>query len=104
MRGGREHTVPMGVNHMLSEDPITSRKVLVEMLIDTQGAPEIRGRELVWNLELIASREARQAPQPRSPKRPDGSTPGAFGRKPEKDELREAAAELGIDLSGVRAS
>ncbi len=62
MRGGREVVIPgIGVNHAISEEPITSRKRLVEHLIDALGAPEVRGRELVWNLEQIASREQREA-------------------------------------------
>ena len=60
MRGGRELVLPMGVNHTLTDVPYTSRKAMVEALIDTQGAPEVRGRELVWNLEHIANRERKE--------------------------------------------
>lgn len=61
MRGGRELVVPgIGVNHALSEEPFKTRKALVESMIDALGAPEVRGRELVWNLEHIANREQRE--------------------------------------------
>jgi len=93
----------MGVTHGLSEVPITSRKRLIEHLIDTFGQPEVRTKELVWNPELIGSREAREhVYTPHKTK-----TKGAFGRERQyaKDNDVEAAArELGIDLSGVRAS
>jgi hypothetical protein len=95
----------MGVTHGISEEPYASRKAMVEALIHHFGAPEVRNTCLVWNPTLIATREAREAAasRPRSTKRPDGSTPGAFGRTQERpNELREAAEELGIDLSGVR--
>jgi hypothetical protein len=61
MRGGRELLPVMGVTHGISEEPYPSRKSMVEALIHHFGSPEVRNRELVWNLELIASREAKEA-------------------------------------------
>jgi len=61
MRGGRELLPVIGVTHGLSEAPYPTRRAMVEDMIHHFGSPEVRRTELVWNLERIAQREAKEA-------------------------------------------